>query len=121
MTLNYYSECATQFLQSYLPRNYHQWEIEFVSTKKLAGKCYLQRKIIQLSSNLIEHSNFCQVEDVLKHEIAHAIAYTYFNYADHGDFWKYLCYNIGCSGDLYAKYTQTVIQKPKCLSFNSKI
>jgi len=100
MTINECGEYALSLLKEYLPKNYHEWEVEFFCSKEIAGICYPYRKIIQISEFVLKHGTLTQIQDVVKHEVAHAVAFTYGNCVDHGDCWKYFCYYIGCPNAL---------------------
>ena len=101
MTINEVGEYTLALLKEYLPSNYYEWEVEFFSSKKIAGKCYYYRKIIQISTYVVKHGTYTQMQDVVKHEVAHAVAFTIDNNCiDHGELWKYICYYIGCDNSL---------------------
>ena len=90
---------ALSLLREYLPNNYHEWEVEFFSSKNPAGRCFPYRKIIQISEYLLKHGTPYQIQSTVQHEVAHAAAFTYGNCIDHGVCWEYFCYYIGCPID----------------------
>lgn len=100
MSINECGEYALSLLKEYLPKNYHEWEVEFFRSKEIAGKCFLYRKVIQISEYILWHGTRTQIQNVVKHEVAHAAAFTYGNCVDHGDCWKYFCFYMGCPNDL---------------------
>jgi hypothetical protein len=99
MKINECGEYTLSLLKEYLPNNYHEWEVEFFCSKEIAGSCYPNRKIIQISEFVLKHGTITQIQNVVKHEVAHAAAFTYGNCVDHGDCWKYFCYYMGCPID----------------------
>ena len=96
MSINECGEYTLSLLKEYLPKNYHEWEVEFFRSKEIAGKCFPHRKVIQISENVLWHGTITQIQNVVKHEVAHAAAFTYGNCVDHGDCWKYFCWYMGC-------------------------
>ena len=101
MTIDEYGEYTLSLLRKYLPHNYKEWDVEFFSSESIAGQCFLDRKIIQISLYIINKCTQKQIEDVIKHEVAHAIAVTTDNKCrDHGPLWREVCYYIGCSAEL---------------------
>lgn len=101
MTINEVGEYTLELLKEYLPSNYHEWEVEFFGSKEIAGRCFCYRRIIQFSTYAVKYGTGFQIQDLVKHEVAHAIAFTIDNNCfDHGELWKYICYYIGCSDSL---------------------
>ena len=101
MKINDVGDYTLKLLKEYLPNNYHEWEVEFFGSKEIAGKCFCYRKIIQISTFVVKHGTAYQIQDVVKHEVAHAIAFHIDNNCiDHGDLWKYICDYMGCTGTL---------------------
>ena len=49
------------------------WRFELSSTKRIVGQCNFDKKIIVVSMNFM-HSDPAEIEDTIRHEIAHALA-----------------------------------------------
>jgi len=74
------------------------YSFEWLCSKRVNGQCFYVSKIIKLSKTYVELNNFNNVYDTILHEIAHALAWKKGNDDGHGQYWKAICKNIGCSG-----------------------
>jgi predicted SprT family Zn-dependent metalloprotease len=84
------------------------WRFQFDRGLRRFGCCMYGRKIISLSRHLVELNNREDVQDVILHEIAHAIAG--FN-AGHGMAWKLVCIRIGARPERC--YDSQKVERPK--------
>ena len=69
-----------------------RWRFVWISSKMTIGECDFKERTIALSSIYVEYNRKTEWEDVLRHEIAHAIAG---NKAGHGPKWKRVCEKVG--------------------------
>src|SRR5579872_1653162 len=101
--------CLTLLTNFGLPH----WKFEFVDGKRRLGRAICPNRtsagIIQVSSQFVELNNEIVIEDVIRHEIAHAIAYVRHGEAGHGPAWREACKLTGaspraCSTALYGKW-----------------
>lgn len=104
MTLDDWGDYTVYLLKTHLPLNYKEWEVEFFSSKTISGLCYPNRRIIQISTYIIQHLTYSQIQDVIKHEVAHAIAFTVDGSIAHNQLWKVICRYIECSDALSINY-----------------
>lgn len=70
----------------------HDWRFKFDQARTRFGACYWRRRVISLSAILAEMNDEAEVEDVILHEIAHAIAG---HQAGHGPAWKAAAEQLG--------------------------
>lgn len=70
------------------------WRFRFDHARRRAGSCNYRDRVITVSKHLIGHS-LEQVEQVILHEIAHALAG---QGAGHGPRWKHMAREIGYRG-----------------------
>jgi predicted SprT family Zn-dependent metalloprotease len=64
------------------------WNIRFDSCRRRLGACWFKSKMISLSSFHTDRMTLARIEDVIRHEIAHAIDYHIRGESDHGPEWK---------------------------------
>lgn len=66
---------------------------------RVLGRCNYTTKIIELSTKytLANYDNIAVIEDTIRHEIAHAIAYILFGEKarGHGRYWKHVAVEVG--------------------------
>ncbi|CAB4638087.1 unannotated protein [freshwater metagenome] len=74
------------------------WEFIFDSAKQRAGLCNYTDYQISLSKYIVEYHNLDQSEQVILHEIAHALAG---KSAGHGPNWKKVAKSIGYRGEKF--------------------
>ena len=74
------------------------WKFGWLNTQKLYGRCCHTRKAIQLSLPFVNRHTLEQVEEVIVHEIAHALCGPGYG---HGGKWKEMCLQIGCKPHQY--------------------
>jgi predicted SprT family Zn-dependent metalloprotease len=74
------------------------WEFIFDSAKQRAGLCNYTDHQISLSKYLVEYHNLDQSEQVILHEVAHALAG---KDAGHGPNWKQIAKSIGYRGEKF--------------------
>ena len=76
------------------------WKFE-ISTRtgvRYLGRCFPVRKKIEISLWHILQSNG-ELEQTLRHEIAHALDWVLFKQCGHGPSWKQACYLVGAKPD----------------------
>lgn len=61
-------------------------------TTRILGRCWYNRKHIELSARYVRRSDEAVIEDTIRHEIAHALAG---HSAGHGPLWKQWCLKVG--------------------------
>jgi len=93
------------------------WTFKFENTKSAAGRCSPRKKEIRLSMYLFEqnHNNANEWEEVLRHELAHAVDYCMRKTTSHDKVWKAVarkvlsnaerCYTSDDLQDKNSKYT----------------
>lgn len=95
-------------LKQHLPKDYKNWKIEFYCSSVFAGRCFFYRNIIQYSLVSIENLPNAQMEEVIRHEVAHAVAFKKFKCNSHNYIWESVCKNILiCPAKLYVEHTAT--------------
>jgi hypothetical protein len=104
MTLDDWGDYTVSLLKTHLPSSYKDWEVEFFSSETIAGLCYPHRRIIQISMYVIKRLTNSQIQGVIKHEVAHAIAFTVDGSIAHNELWRAICRYIECSDDLSITY-----------------
>lgn len=68
------------------------WVVALDRSKVRFGCCRHRNHTISLSRALVELNSIYEVEDVIRHELAHALAG---EGAGHGTVWKSMCYRTG--------------------------
>ena len=84
------AESLTQDLMSEF--GLHDWSFKFGNAKQEFGYCDIKKKIISLSSCLVELNDIAVVEDTIRHEIAHALAGPDHH---HDWYWRQKCIQVG--------------------------
>jgi len=84
------------------------WRFQFDRGLRRFGVCKFRRRIISLSQHLVQLNNREEVQDVILHEIAHAIAGFE---AGHGYKWKMVCVQIGARPERC--YSTKTVETPK--------
>lgn len=64
------------------------WRFEFDSAKRRFGCCHRSQRLITLSRELVLRNDQLQVEDTIRHEIAHALCPPR---SGHGTAWTAMC------------------------------
>lgn len=72
------------------------WRFNFDNGKRRFGYCNYVKKIISLSKYLTKLNDLYEVEDTIKHEVAHALAG---RGTGHGRVWRAHALAIGCSAN----------------------
>jgi len=73
------------------------WKIDYKNVISYYGKCFFKSKKIIINKNLLERGKKQDIIDTTLHEIAHAMLPPRIL---HGNKWKIVCRNIGCSGEI---------------------
>lgn len=87
--------------------NLTEWGFKFDSAKKRFGCCHYRTKTITLSKAIVALNDIPAVENVILHEIAHAIAGPVHGHDKH---WKKVAKSIGCDGKRC--YSTTKVSTP---------
>jgi len=80
------------------------WRFEIAATKNFVGRCFYRRRVIEFSKYYLE-SPWHDIEDTLRHEIAHALVYIHHGPSHgHDEVWKHYARQLGadpksCSAD----------------------
>lgn len=91
----------------------NNWSVTFDGAKQRAGYCSFLKKSISFSKYFVEMNGFDEIESTIKHEVAHAIAYVYFNHTEHGKIWKKVAIAIGDDGKRCYDSAQVIMPKGK--------
>ncbi len=77
------------------------WHFEFNTRKNAAGLCSMRRKTIYVSQWLLEQNleKSLEFENVLRHEIAHALDFQIRGKSDHLREWKSIARQVLCTAD----------------------
>lgn len=79
------------------------WDFRFnTRCKRILGRCFFQKELIELSAHYVELNTEEEVLDTIRHEIAHALAYINDGDAGHGPKWKEWCLKTGASPERIA-------------------
>jgi predicted SprT family Zn-dependent metalloprotease len=68
------------------------WRFEFDNARRRFGCCHRSQNLISLSRILVEKNAQSEVEDTIRHEIAHALCPPR---EGHGEVWKAMCRKVG--------------------------
>lgn len=94
-------EFTKKLLKRHLPKDYKNWKVVFIYDGKIGGTCDMEKKTILLSLYAIQRASTEQMEDICKHEVAHAFACTHFNSKGHDYKWENVCkYVLKCSTNI---------------------
>lgn len=84
------------------------WRFEFDNAKRRFGCCHWHQKLITLSREIVLRNGLEQVEDTIRHEIAHALCPAR---EWHGELWKQMCGKVGANPQRC--YDSEVVDAPK--------
>lgn len=93
--------------------NLREWELRFSKARRNLGSCDCARKRIYVSLEYMKENPFPVLKDTLLHEIAHALQFRKSGYTDHGDQWKELALQVGCSPRRCAPAGEVEVPKGK--------
>ena len=100
------------------------WGVDFNNRNRAAGLCSYREKKIYLSKHFVELNSFTEIEKTIKHEIAHAISFTYFKERGHGSTWSSVSISIGDDGERCYKSSEVNMPKGKvkynCINCNKE-
>lgn len=71
------------------------WSFKFDNATRRFGCCKPHKRLITISRSLTELNAKREVEDVIRHEIAHALDYMNRGTSDHSEQWKYWARRAG--------------------------
>lgn len=95
MTLEETKELATKLFKEF---GIEDWEFKILTRSgvRFLGRCYINRKVIEISLwHILKNPD--HVEETIRHEIAHALDWIHFKKCGHGVSWKLLCIEIGAN------------------------
>jgi predicted SprT family Zn-dependent metalloprotease len=102
-------ELMAQFgLMSTQRRDGRLWEFEFDDAKRRFGCCHRSIYKITLSRELVQRNDQAEVEDCIRHEIAHALCEPR---QGHGEAWKAMCKRTGAKPERC--YNHEEVDAPK--------
>lgn len=84
----------------------YKWKLEFISQKKMLGRCQYVPKTIQINKFWCAVLTEEEILDTIKHEIAHAYCFEHGNDDNHGNNWKVAAVKIGAKP--YACYAGSI-------------
>lgn len=105
MTLEYVEE---KIKELFTKHNLNDWKFQWMkrmSKFSRAGSCNYKNKVIKMSPTFVELNSEEHVNEVMLHEIAHALMPRH----HHNKFWKRKALEIGCTGNTY--YSKEVKRK----------
>jgi predicted SprT family Zn-dependent metalloprotease len=82
-------DVSKEIQDSFQKYNLEGWNYQFNKTRRILGRCFYKKKIIEVSIYNI-FSSRSDYKDTINHEIAHALASTYKDFG-HGKIWKFYC------------------------------
>lgn len=88
--------------------DHQNWHFGFDNAKRRFGCCHSHRKLITLSRILVARNEQPEVEDCIRHEIAHALVG---HKAGHGSEWKRMCARTGANPERC--YDSEVVDAPE--------
>jgi predicted SprT family Zn-dependent metalloprotease len=86
------------------------WKIKFDRAFRRFGQCQFKNKTISLSRHLVLLNDKTHVEDVIRHEIAHALLGSHYR-PWHGKKWKEMAVNCGAKPERC--YDSTIVKGVK--------
>jgi len=90
MNLLHAQNLATKLITNY---ELKQWQFKFDRAKRRFGCCNFSHKVISISRYFVELNSAMQVQDVILHEIAHALVGSR---QGHNKIWQQKAREIGC-------------------------
>lgn len=98
MNIDWAHKRASELILEHLP--FSDWQVTFDRARRHGGLCDFERGVIQLSIPYVRKHGAWEVEQVILHEIAHALAGPH---AGHGREWKKQARAIGYDGNATLK------------------
>jgi hypothetical protein len=104
----YYINKTNSLLKYYKLRG---WRCQLNSlSRNINGRCYYNIKVIELSTFLIQYGDEHEINDVILHEIAHALTP---NHA-HDEVWRAKAIELGSTGERYSRVFAPYKYTAKC-------
>ncbi|MBN1186983.1 MAG: hypothetical protein JXB49_32195 [Bacteroidales bacterium] len=83
MSITEVESYTLELLQEHLPDDWHNWKVNFMYSKNILGTTYYPTKVIEISLWAIQYTTSKDVMAIIKHEVAHAIAFDNFGNVGH--------------------------------------
>ena len=98
MTLDHLKHLATSLMGSFgLIERGWTFKVDYSTKGRRLGQCRMGINQIGISAWYAEGSSDLVVEDTIRHEIAHALAWIEFGDKSHGPVWKAMCKRTGAN------------------------
>ena len=107
MNLGEAAELARTLLQEH-KLDEQGWTFLFSSENKTFGRCNYRKRVVSLSANLTLLNVRAEVEDTIRHEIAHALTPGH----GHNRVWKDKCREVGARPERLYDAAKVVVPKP---------
>lgn len=109
MTITEAEAYTKKLLRIHLPKDWQNWKVEFFYSSTIAGTTYPYRKVIELSLWVIQYAITENVIEIIKHEVAHAVAFVKFKCTNHNHIWVNVCkYVLMGKPELEIKVTKRI-------------
>lgn len=93
---NWYLQYGKKLLNAY---KLSDWKLIHKPLLNYNGLCWFNKKKIEINSTLLEKASHEYIIEIIKHEVAHAIAGPTKDY--HGKKWRNIFLSLGGSGQIY--------------------
>ena len=90
---------ATALLQrAYDKHQLHDWTVGFDSARRMAGRCWYNKRMITLSTYVMARRTPEETFNTILHELAHALAWVAYRENGHGPMWRKIHIALGGDG-----------------------
>lgn len=89
------------------------WSVRFDRAVTRVGACFYRKRLISLSRRFVERNDDALVEDTIRHEVAHALAWERDGATGHGEAWKKWCEVTGASPRRCFAEEEVVLPEPR--------
>ena len=87
------------------------WTTRFDRALRRGGACFYRKRVISLSRVFVEQNAEAVVEDTIRHEVAHALAWEHDGETGHGTAWRKWCEVTGA--EPRARYDEDEVVMPE--------